>query len=98
MKRSARMAIADVAATGDRRKTLEAMRDKLALDMDAAPPAVVAQIAGRLSAVMEELDSLGSEKVSMLDELANRRQDRLTKAGVAEPPSRSTGKRRTGSS
>ena len=91
------MTILETAQSGDRRKTLEAMRDKLAADMDAAPPAVVAQIAARLSDVLKELDSLGSEKVSLVDELANRRKDRLSAAGVSDTPSRSKGERRTGS-
>ncbi len=92
------MGIADVASTGDRRKTLEAMRDKLARDMDDAPPAVVAQIAGRLSAVMVELDELGNpEKVSTLDELADKRKSRLTEAGVPDAPRRPSRQRRTGS-
>ena len=83
------MAIADVALTGDRRATLEAMRDKLAADMDAAPPAVVAQIAGRLSAVLLELEEIGSSRtVSAVDELNAKRLDRLTKAGVPESPRR----------
>ena len=81
--------IVAAARSGDRRATLEAMRDKLAADMDNAPPAVVAQIAGRLAAILVELDELGpAKKVSALDELANRRKDRLAKAGVAEPPTR----------
>lgn len=73
--------ITEAAATGSRRATLVAMRDKLARDMDEAPPAVVAQIAGRLAAVLEEIDSLpDTEKVSPLDELDRRRQERVAKA------------------
>lgn len=73
--------IQDAAATNDRRVTLIAMRDKLAADMDEAPPAVVAQIAGRLAAVLEEIDGLpDTEKVSPLDELDRRRQNRITAA------------------
>ena len=71
--------IYEVALTGDRRRTLEAMRDKLARDMDDAPPAVVAQIAGRLAAVLAEIDGLPkSEAVSAFDELARRREDRVS--------------------
>lgn len=92
------MNIADVAATGDRRRTLEAMRDKLARDMDEAPPTVTAQLAGRLSAVMLELAELGDpRKVSTLDELANKRKDRLAEAGVPDAPRRPPRQRRTGS-
>ena len=69
--------ISAAAATDDRRATLVAMRTKLAADMDEAPPAVVAQIAARLSAVLLELEELAApEKVSALDELDRRRQSR----------------------
>jgi hypothetical protein len=72
--------ITEAAATGSRRATLIAMRDKLAADMDEAPPAVVAQIAGRLAAVLEEIDGLpDAQKVSPLDELNSRRQKRVAK-------------------
>lgn len=72
--------IETAAASGDRRATLVAMRDKLARDMDEAPPAVVAQIAGRLAAVLEEIDGLpDAGKVSALDDLNRRRQDRVSK-------------------
>jgi hypothetical protein len=87
--------IAEAAATGDRRATLEAMRAKLAQDMDDAPPAVVAQIAGRLSAILVELAELpNGEKVSTLDELVARRTDRLAKAAGVELAKRSTRQRR----
>jgi hypothetical protein len=90
--------IAAAALTGDRRATLEAMRDKLATDMDEAPPAVVAQIAGRLSAILVELDELGAaKKVSTLDELETKRADRLAAAGVPDAARRQTRQRRTGS-
>jgi len=79
------VSVATVAATGDRRKTLEAMRDKLAEAFDEAPPAVVAQIAGRLSAVLAELEALPGERKSSLDELASRRSDRLSEAKAAKP-------------
>ena len=70
------------AATNNRRVTFVAMRDKLARDMDEAPPAVVAQIAGRLAAVLEEIDGLpDAQKVSPLDELDRRRKDRVAKTG-----------------
>jgi hypothetical protein len=82
--------IEEVAATGDRRATLEAMRAKLAADMDAAPPAVVAQIAGRLSALLAEIAELPDGQVrSELDELLQRRQERL--AGT-KAPQRTKGK------
>ena len=87
--------IAEAAATGDRRKTLEAMRDKLARDMDDAPAAVVAQIAGRLSAILAELDEMpDTEKRSTLDELVARRQNRIAAAESVEPAKQSLRQRR----
>jgi hypothetical protein len=87
--------IAEAAATGDRRRTLEAMRDKLARDMDDAPAAVVAQIAGRLSAILTELDEMpDTEKRSTLDELVARRQNRITAAESVEPAKQSLRQRR----
>jgi hypothetical protein len=87
--------ISEAAVTGDRRKTLEAMRDKLARDMDEAPPAVVAQIAGRLSAILAELDGMAKPgKVSTLDELDKRRQDRIATTATPKPAKRQTEQRR----
>lgn len=71
------------------------MRDKLAADMDAAPPAVVAQIAGRLAAVLAELDGLPSLEVSKLDDLAKRRADRVAATTAVEPARRQTRQRRS---
>lgn len=88
------MAVADVAATGDRIKTLEAMRDRLAADFDAAPPTVSAQLASQLSKVLAELADLGANmKVSTLDELAAKRTVRLAEADVPESPRRPARKR-----
>jgi hypothetical protein len=72
---------------------LRAMRDKLAVDMDAAEPAVVAQISGRLQAVMDriaELERLAPAEVSKVDELAAKRR----KAGGAASDSVSSSGRR----
>ncbi len=92
------MTIADAAATGDRRAVLVAMRDKLAADMDEAQPAVVAQIAGRLSAILVELEELDAPKrVTTLDDLAARRADRLSAADDATPAPRQARQRRRGS-
>lgn len=73
--------IADVAATGDELATLRAMRDKLAADMDEAPPAVVAQISGRLEAVLKRITELGGAgEVTLDDALAERRRMRANSA------------------
>jgi len=72
------MSIAEAAATDDRRATLVAMRDKLAADMDEAPAAVVAQIAGRLAAILEDIELMSDDReVSPFDELMRRRADRI---------------------
>jgi len=82
------MTIAEAAASGDRRSALVAMRDKLARDMDAAEPSVVAQVAGRLAAVLAEIDSLPTAEVSFLDDLNSRRQDRLAASADQSPAPR----------
>ena len=71
---------------------LRAMRGKLAADMDRAGPSVVAQIAGRLQAVLDriaELEAAAPPEVSKVDELASRRE-----SGVAASDSRSSSGRR----
>lgn len=76
--------IAEVAATGDEFATLQAMRDKLAADMDEAPPAVVAQISGRLEAVLKRITELGGAGEATLDDvLAERRKLRAVNASTA---------------
>ena len=91
--------IAVAAASGDHRAALEAMRDKLARDMDAAEPSVVAQIAGRLAAILTELAVLpvAEKPRSTLDELVERRENRLAAAKVVEPARKQTRQRRVGS-
>ena len=89
------MSVSDVAKAGDRRAILEAIRDKLAADMDEAPVAVSAQIAGQLVKVLTELAELGDpKKVSSLDELDAKRKDRLAAAGVPDAPRRQARQRR----
>jgi hypothetical protein len=73
--------LVDVVAEGDRRASLEAVRDRLAAAMGQAEPNVIAQIAGRLQAVMREIADLPvAEKVSKADELAARRKARRAAA------------------
>lgn len=86
---------ADEISSGDERRALEAMRDALADHMLRAEPNVVAQIAGRLQAVltrlgeMEEPESEGSAS----DEIARRREARRAASAVAEAPAGSGIKR-----
>jgi hypothetical protein len=88
--------IAEAASSGDRHATLIAMREKLAQDMDDATPSVVAQIAGRLSAVLLELDEIpvGAE-VSTLDDLDAKRKSRVP--GSEQLPSARAPRRHSGS-
>lgn len=80
--------IAGEVASGDRRRALVALRDKLAAEIDVAPSTVVAQLAGQLTKVLAELDELPTAgKVSTLDELEKRRADRKS-ASESEPTTR----------
>lgn len=66
--------------SGDERRALVAMRDHLALKMESAEPAVVAQIAGRLQAVITRLGELAEpDAASAADQLAARRVQRRAK-------------------
>jgi hypothetical protein len=89
------MSIADEARKGQR-EGLEAMRDKLAEAMDLAEPSVVAQIAGRLQAVLKELDGMSDVvKGSTVDEIANRRANRLADTSASTASGRRRNVRRT---
>ena len=69
--------ITEAAAGGDELETLQAMRDSLAAAMDDAPATVVAQISGRLEAVLKRISELGPAKRETLDDaLAQRRANR----------------------
>ena len=89
------MSVLDAARTGDEVAALEAMRDSLAGAMDAADPAVVAQIAGRLESVLKRLGELRpAGKVTLDDVLAERRANR---DGGAKPSGRAAGKQKRSS-
>lgn len=87
--------LATVVKDGDLRKSLEALRDQLAQAMDEANPAIKAQLAGRLQAVLTQLDALPATTRSVLDELGAKRADRESEAGVVKRPAR-RGKQRSG--
>ncbi|MFI6270723.1 hypothetical protein [Micromonospora zamorensis] len=70
-----------VIRTGDRRKSLEAIRDKLAAELDDAFGRDAATIAKELTSVIREIDTLpGGKEVSTVDELTARRAARLADA------------------
>lgn len=69
--------LAEVSATGDNRKLLEGLRDRLAADIDACnDPALVGPLAGQLRRVVEALGvgEAESKGGSPLDELTRRRR------------------------
>jgi hypothetical protein len=88
------MSLSSVVGEGDRRRSLEAMRDALAIAMSQAEPREMAPLANQLRQVLRELDEMpAGERLSKRDELAQRRQDRRSKA-AAEPPAASGGDKR----
>lgn len=75
------MGLPDVVASGDRRKSLEAIRDHLALNLVDAEGREIAPIAKELRAVMAEIYSLpGEREGSKSDELAAKRAARRAAA------------------
>jgi len=81
------MNIQEAAQSGDEVATLEAMRDKLASSMDEAEPAVVAQIARRLEAVLKRIGELRPSGKETLDDVLAARRD--ARKGRSVHPSRS---------
>lgn len=77
------VSVAEVARSGDHRATLEAIRDRLAIDLDAAGPNVSPQIAARLQAVIGELQALPvAAEQSASDDLAAKRAARRATAAA----------------
>lgn len=89
VKSSSVSSVSDAVKLGHR-DGLVALRDSLAAAADRAEPAVIAQIAGRLQAVMDriaELDAAAPPEVSSVDDLLGRRR-------AASGASTSSGRRR----
>lgn len=64
----------DAAASGDRRKALEVLRDTLAEQLDMTEAQIHAQLAAQYRATLLELESLsGTGKGATVDELKQRR-------------------------
>jgi hypothetical protein len=82
--------LAEAAASGDRRKTLEALRDFLATELTSGVAAVgLASTAKLLVDVVRELDSMpGAHPESVSDDLAKRRQQRKAAARKPEAASK----------
>lgn len=75
-------------ASDDAAVALEALQRKLAADLEVAPPAVSAQIAGQLRQVIKDRAALGPKVRSLVDELADKRAARESEADVAKRPNR----------
>ena len=77
--------LGDIAKSGDRLATLEALRNRLAIEIDNCQSSRdIAALSNRLQSVMAELDSVGPPVggLTPLDELRLRRAD-LTKRNSA---------------
>lgn len=71
----------DVVTKGDRRESLEAIRDLLAEKMPASRGASAALVAKTLADLVREIDELpDGREVSQVDDLAARRADRRANA------------------
>jgi hypothetical protein len=77
--------LVDEVGSGDSRRALEAVRDRLIWELDQAPSRYVAGLARELLAVLKTIDALAPEKPerSIADELIARREERLTARGEA---------------
>lgn len=80
------MSVSDAAQAGDRRKTLEALRDRLAEAIDDSMSAMgVASLAKQLAEVLVQIEELTPQDIkdTPLDELKQRRADRIGSADSA---------------
>ena len=74
------MPLPEVVANGDLRKSLEAIRDRLATELEAAPSRDCAPLAKQLAQVLHDLDGLPGEEKSDLDDLQAKRAARRASA------------------
>lgn len=64
--------LAEITAAGDRRAALEAVRDRVAAELDTAEGRDVAALSKELRDVLRELDAMpGGEKVTKLDRISD---------------------------
>jgi len=80
--------LVEASESGDRRATLEALRDRLARAVDNdASLSVLAPLANQLRAVLADLDEMPAKKGgSVVDDLAARRTDRRSAAQGGDLP------------
>ncbi len=77
--------VTGAAASGDRRRALEAVRDKVAAELAEASGPVVAILSKELRATMAELESLpGGREASAVDDLSQRRAARRAEAASGQ--------------
>ncbi|KJS60662.1 hypothetical protein VM95_19790 [Streptomyces rubellomurinus] len=75
------------AASGDRRAALEAVRDKLAQELEGLEGPAVAVVSKELRATIAELESIpGGREVSAVDDLSKRRAARRADAQGGDVP------------
>lgn len=80
------MSIHSAATSGDRRRTLEEIRDRLALAMDLAEPNMLPQLSGQLRTTLAELADMGGEGSAVKrNELGERREARIAAAATVAP-------------
>jgi hypothetical protein len=89
--------LAKVVAAGDRRASLEALRDFLAARLEAVDPDKTAPLAKQLADVLRELSTLAVPKGSKVDDLAAKRAARRSGAKNPESPTARDRRRRPGS-
>jgi hypothetical protein len=75
--------LSTVVKRGDIRESLEAIRDKLAIELEMSPGREAAAVAKQLLEVMSALDALPKAEESGLDQLAAARAARRQKAASA---------------
>jgi hypothetical protein len=78
------VSLKDDLAAGDRRQGLEALRDRLAIDLEVVDPRYRAPLAKQLMDVLKALDAIPVAEGSKVDELARRRAARRSGAKVSE--------------
>lgn len=78
-----RPSFADEVASGDRRRALVALRDRLVAAIEETEGFHVAPLAKQLTDVLAQLDQLKEPEVSARDDLAKRRAERRAGASVS---------------
>lgn len=91
--------VARAVRSGDNREALEAVRDKLATEIDQVGEddrERLAPLVGRLLDVLRALDDIAAPKVSRKDELRRRREERRAAAGAPKVPESTGGRVKRG--